>query len=326
MRPTKSPSWIERLCGLDPVPAPPHVFTLKAQQLLYGSVHHTAQGSVFETSRALPLADVFTPGVLGGPLREPASFSEQLGAFVEELPGPIREASLVLPDSWLRLIFSEFSEIPRRQRERDEVLRWKLKRLVPFGVDDLRISALEVAAFPHQEEPRRVLLGFALEILLTQLEEAFRGAGIELGRITNTTLALLAGIEDSVAVKDLAALVNVQPDAFTLSYLYRAEPLLYRFKAFGEEGEDRFQARAVRRDLRLTISFVEQQFPELPLHRLLLAAPPEEEALWLEWLDDEFEATPEPLGVEHFSLNRAPATPSWLEMAPLLGAAAIEVS
>ncbi len=324
MKSTKLPSWIERLLGIHPALPPPHVFALDAQELRYGSFQHAAQGYVFETSRRQPLPPAaLGSGPLGAALAEPPAFWEFLQAFVDGLT--IREASLVLPDTWLRLTFTETSELPRKTRARDEVLRWKLKRLVPFRVEDLRISALEVRPFPEQEEAYRLLLGFALETLAAQLEEAFAGVGIEIGQITNTTLALLAGLRHTVAADDLAALVTVQDDAFTLSYWYRGEPLIYRYKEFTDEA-DRDQALTVRRNLRLTTTYLRQHFPDLPLRRCFLAAPPESEARWLEWLYDEIEVAPEPLAHEHFPLARTQIDLSWLETAPLLGAASLEVT
>lgn len=332
MKSTRLPSWLERLLGLDPVPPPPHVFALDRQELRYGSFHSTPQGWVFETSRREPLPEgMMAAGVLGGPLREPRLFWELLQGFVAALPGPVAQASLVLPDDWLRLVFTESGDLPRRRKDRDEVLRFKLKRLVPFRVEELRLAAAEVTPFPHQEEPRRLLIGFAIESLLTQLEDAFHGVGIELGQITNNTLAFLAGLEPMVAADELAALALVEPEGYTLSYLYGGELLLYRYKSFGDETaagayDGAVDVGAVRRDLRLTTSFLAERFPERRLARAFLAAPPAGETQWLEWLAEELDVAPEPLGFEHFSLARAQAGESWLATGPLLGAATIEVT
>ncbi len=325
MRSTKLPLWTERLLGIDPIPVSPHVFALDPFELRYGSVHRGPKGLVFEASQSMALSpEIFGEGVLGAPLREPKAFWEALEELVSTLPAPVKEASLVLPDTWFRLTFTELTELPRKRSARQDVLRWKLKRLVPFRIEDLRVSATRVSPFPSQEEPLRLLLGFAIEVLLSQIEEGFSAVGIELGQITNTTLALLASLEHNVEPDDLAALVAVYPDAFTLSYVRQGEPLLYRYKAFAESANAE-SPQSVRRDLRLTTSFIRRHFPDVPLARAFLAASPELEEPWLDCLSEELDVTPEPLAFEHFRLSRTQVGPSWLETAPLLGAASLEV-
>ncbi len=316
--------WTERLLGLDPVPPPPHVFALDARELRYGCFHRGPQGFVYEADEVLEMpAEILGDGPLGAPMRKPQAFHGVLDDLLRRLPNPVKEASLVLPDSWLRLIFTELGELPRKAQARDEMLRWKLKRLVPFRVEDLRISATRVTPFPSQEQPLRLLIGFGIELLISQIEDAFAAAGIKLGRIVNTTLALAASLDHIVEARDLAGLVAVYPEAYTLSFFRRGEPLLYRYKATGLASAS---GATVHRDLRLTDRFLSQHFAETPLSRMFLAAPHEQEDQWLEWLGDEVAATPEPLAFEHFALSRTQVGPTWLQAAPLLGAACLEVT
>ncbi len=267
------------MLGLESVPPPPHVFSLDGRELRYGCFRHSPQGVVYEESRSLPLAeDLFDDGPLGAPLREPFQLHPVVEDLVRGFETLIKSASLVIPDTWLRLIFTEIAELPRKSQAREEMLRWKLKRLVPFRVEDLRISATPVTPFPTQDEPMRVLIAFAIELLISQIEQAFAAAGIEIGRIVNTTLAVAASLEQGVGPDDLSGLVIVHPDAYTLSFYHRGEPLIYRYKATGGAA---VTSSTVRRDLHLTTSFLHQHFPQTPLARLFLAAPLEEEERWL---------------------------------------------
>jgi hypothetical protein len=327
--------WIERLLGLDPLPPPPHVFSLEVPPdgqgiaseapavLRYGCFHPGPQGYVFAANHSVELgADLFGPGPLGGPLRDVSALGEQLKSLLNGLEGPVKEASLVLPDRFLRLTFTEAGDLPRKRRDIQDVLRFKLDRLVPFRAEDLRISATEVHPFPDQEEPRRLLLGFALEVLVGQLEQAFAAAGVALGRITNTTLALASSLEHNLGAKDLAALVALHPGAYTVCYFQADEPLLYRYKTLPLVARP---PEVVRRDLRLTSGFVAQHFPDRPLSRLYLAAPQEQEEAWIDWLHEELDLVPEPLSFQHFQITRTQVGPTWLETAPLLGAASLEI-
>jgi hypothetical protein len=323
VRSTRSPSWIERLLGFEPVPPPPHAFAVDVDELRYAHIGRGPQGLVLEDEQRVALpAETFQAGLLGGPLREARHFFEALTTLLTRVGKPIEEATLLLPDSWLRLVFTESEDLPRQAALRDDILRFKLKRLVPFRVEDLRVSSVEVQPFPDQQDPLRVLLGFAIEPLLAQLEAAFAASGIRIGRITNSTLALLAGLEGNLREGELAALLAVYHDSYALTYFRDGEPLIYRYKNFAEGGLD---SESVARDLRMTLSFVRRHFPRLPIARAFLAAPPIAEERWLAWIGDELGAPAEALSYQHFSLLRARAGTSWLEVAPLVGATSLEV-
>jgi len=358
VRSTKSPSSIERLLGTAPVPVPPHVFAVDARRIAYGQFVRLPAGFRFRAYRAALLPpETFHVGLLGGPLRDPAAFAALLGEFLKQLPGPVREASLVIPEAWLRVSFTEATELPKAAEARDEVLRWKLKRMVPFRVDELRVSAAEVAPLPDQQEPRRLLLGFALEQLLAQLEEAFAGAGVRLGKITSVSLALVGALDEERMAAEVAdelrgrrrlpapgaappaggtgdpererfgALSLVEEGGYTLAFIRAGEPVLHRFKAVAPNLPEPAWAGLVARDLRLTRNFLEEHFPGSSLDWVLLSAPPELEAAWLARLAEGLGAPARPLDGRHLPpLQIEEAAAPWREMAPLLGAARREVA
>jgi len=323
VRSTRSLSWIERLLGFEPVPPPPHVFALGPTELHYANIQRGPQGLVLEDERIVELpAETFQPGVLGGPLKEARAFYEAVGGLLARLPKKVDQASLVLPDSWLRLTFTEVTELPRKEDMREEILRFKLKRLVPFRVEDLRVESVQVTPFPDQAEPLRVLLGFGIETLLAQIESAFAAAGVQLGNVTNTTLATMAAISPMLAEGQLAALLVVQPDAYTLSYFRSGELVVYRYKSFSEGVVDQ---DSVARDLRMTQSFVRRHFAGQDVARAFFVCPPGDEERWSRWIGEELGAPLEQLAYGHFSLLRARPATSWLTMAPMLGAVRLEV-
>jgi hypothetical protein len=328
VRSTKSPSWIERLLGFDPVPVPPHVFALDGERLRYGQFVRDRHGFRLRNFRqaALP-RDPFQHGPLGGPLRDPAAFRELVAGLVKGIPGGARDASLVLPDAWLRVTFSESGELPKTADALDEVLRWKLKRLVPFRVDELRVSAAEVAPLPGQEEPQRLLLGFAVEMLLAQVEDAFTAAGVRIGQVSNTSLSLLAATEPAPA-GGFAALVLVEDEGYTLVFSRGGEPVLHRYKGFTGALPEASQGSFVGRDLKLTRNFLDEHFPGSALGPVLLLAPPELEPTWLDRLEEGLGTPASPLDGRHLPPLRAEdsAVPPWRDLAPMLGAARREVA
>ena len=329
-----------RLLGFDPLPVPPHVFSLDASQLRYGQFVRAGNGFRFRSWReaALP-RDAFQSGLLGGPLRDPAAFQELVGTMVRGISGSgrggqgsvkVREASLVVPDAWLRVAFTESGELPRAADQRDEVLRWKLRRLVPFRTEELRVGAAEVTPLPGQsaDEPRRLVLGFAVEQLLAQIEDAFAAHGVRLGQISNTSLSLLPALE-GLRDGELTALAVVEDNGYSLVFSLGSEPVLHRYKGLTGGQPATGQGGLVVRDLKLTRNFLDEHFPAVPLARVLLVSAPEREPLWVDLLGEGLGEAAVPLDGRHLPPLRAedPAVPPvWRDLAPMLGAARREVA
>jgi hypothetical protein len=328
VRSTKLPSWIDRLLGFEPVPVPPHVFALDEERLRYGQFTRDRHGFRLRGYReaALP-RDPFHHGPLGGPPRDPVAFRGLVAGLVASIPGGVKDASLVLPDAWLRVTFTESGELPGTADALDEVLRWKLRRLVPFRVDELRVGATEVSPIPGQEEPGRLLLGFGVEQLLAQVEEAFAAAGVRIGQVTNDSLSLLAAIVPA-SPGSFAALVVVGAEGYTLIFARGSEPVLHRYKAFTGTLPEAARASFVGRDLKLTRNFLDEHFSGSALSQVLLLAAPELEPAWLDRLEEGLGSPAAPLDGRHLPPLRVEeaAVPAWRDLAPMLGAARQEMA
>lgn len=336
-----TPTWLQRIAGLERRRVPSHVFMIESGRLLYGRFTGDAPPLTLTEfhERALP-AGLWPDGPLGGPARDPAALAEAVKELVGAASTRLTEASLVVPDSWLRLAFTELNELPRAGEERDAVLRWKLKGLTPFRIDELRVEAAPMAVpgaaktkgkaradadagddteDSEDTEAQRVLIGFGVDRLLSQLEEVFAGAGVRVGQLVNSGLALgsLAGALGRDGT--LTALVYVRPEGYGLAFQHRDALLFHRVKLRGGDTDILGQ---VHRDLMLTRSYLEENFPALQLDALLLLAPESERFRWMQWLGDGFEREPLVLGPEDLPIAVRDAAPeNWLDAAPMLGAA-----
>ena len=337
MRSTKLPSWSESLLGLRPVAPPPHAFRVDGHAVEYTGFERRGDALALLRAERVELDPAtFAEGLLGGPAREPAGLQGRVAELVQRLDGGVREASLVLPDAWMRLAFTDVADLPTAAQERDDVLRWKLKRLVPFRVEELRLAAVEVEPLPGQsaDEPHRLLLGFAVEALLGQLETAFQAAGVRIGRITSESLALLSALGAGGALADgspaggaMTAVTLVADGGYTLVFSHRGMPVLHRYKGFAGNLPDASRTGFVSRDLRLTRTFLEDSLPGVAVERVVVSAPPGAGEPWLDWLSESLAAPAELLGRRDLPpLEVAASAVDWDRLAPLVGAVSQEVA
>lgn len=305
---------------------PPHIFAVDAQGLRYGRFAR-ANGSyeLEEYHEVDSPPDLFGSGPLGGAMREPAMFAAPLAALIERISETVEEASLVVPDPWLRLTFTEASDLPRSAGEREEVLRWKLRRLVPFKVEELRIGGTELSPLPGKAADKRVLLGFGLDHMLEQIEDAFGSQGIRLGQISNESLSLLPAVRDPLRDVELGLVVLAAETGYSMVFVWRGEPVLHRFKSLDNLGDHSSSERLVSRDLRMTRAFLKEELSAARLGRVLLLAPEGEIAAWCEKLEGAFEIPPHVLEPQHLALTGRASQASVRELAPLLGAARQEI-
>lgn len=319
MRSIKLPLWSKKLLGLDPVPAPGHVFAIDRERVRYAYFARDNGDLSFREYHTEELGNsAFQSGPLGGPVRDIDQFAQAFGALVERIPQAPQEASLVLPDQWLRVAFTDIEEFPRGT-SREDVLRFKLRRMVPFRVEDLRVNAVEAPSLDGSGGQRRFLLGFAIETLLAQLEATLDQHGVSVGQLSNEGLSLLPVMEPILG-GGLSAVVHATPGSYTLIVTQSAQPVLHRFKTLPEDPETR--ARLVPRELLLTRNYLRQEVKGRRLGELILVAPSEEQNSWKSWVEEAFEHPVRSIGDEWPELSGTVTGVSSWQVAPLLGAAA----
>ncbi len=308
---------------------PPHVFALGRRELRYAGFARRRGEAALELTEmaAVPLADsVLGSGPLGAPLAEPEAFKAALAQLLARLGGKVERASLVLPDAWARTFVVELGDLPEGEPQRSEVLRFKLKRLVPFRVEELRVAAAPLSRLAGQQEPLRVLTAFAAESLCGALERAFAERGIRLGQVTGSTQALLGALAWRGRLPGLAAVALVQPEGFALVFARDGEPVVWRQKSFTEGLADGDRARLLAAELKLTRTFLAERVGEEHPARVVLAAPSEVAPFWHDVIEAGLGAPPLALADAHLPLAGDGFGPAVVQLAPMLGAACREVA
>jgi type IV pilus assembly protein PilM len=170
-----------------------------------------------------------------------------------------REVTLVVPDAAVRVLLLDFDERPAKLEEALPVVRFRLKKLLPFDADDAAVSyqvmstvrgAMQVIAVAM---PKQVLADY---------ESVVREAGFEPGAVMPSTLAALAGLgEDEIPL----LVVNAGREGVTTAIVKGGVLLLHRTVDLGGA------MRATPKEDTAPASSAEGEFTEQPVETSIAA-------------------------------------------------------
>jgi type IV pilus assembly protein PilM len=109
-------------------------------------------------------------------------------------------AALVIPDYAVRMAILDFEDFPSNEEERNALIRFRLRKSVPFHIDEA-----QVAYSVQVNEPKRIeVLTIAIaRPILNEYETLFTDAGYRVGLVTPSAIAALplcAGAQGELAV------------------------------------------------------------------------------------------------------------------------------
>lgn len=134
----------------------------------------------------------FKPGTLSiSPLKENVVDSDEFVAAVRTLAAKHparkrRDVALILPDYSTRMTVLDFDSFPSDPKEQRSLVRFRLKRSVPFDVESAAVSYF---AQPVANKKVDVVAVVAPLEIVSRYEAPFRAAGMNPGLVTTSALA-----------------------------------------------------------------------------------------------------------------------------------------
>src|ERR1700736_1431024 len=104
-----------------------------------------------------------------------------------------QEVALILPDPVIRVFVQHFDEFPRSPQEAIPMLRWKLKKSIPFEADETVVSFMRQ---PAREEGVDIVTALARLRIVREYEQLLESVGVSPGVVMSSTLAALPLLND----------------------------------------------------------------------------------------------------------------------------------
>jgi len=179
--------------------------------------------------------DAVEPGLKPGNIKARAAVVAAVKKTLEAVQekGTGRAVTVVVPDAVVRVLLLDFDTLPTKAAEAMPLVRFRLKKLLPFEVEESQVSYQRMVATGGAgssgsggKELLKVVAVAIPKAVLDEYEGVIREAGFEPGAVLPSTLAALAGIEDEAGAA--ALVVNAGSQAVTTAIVENGVLLLHR--------------------------------------------------------------------------------------------------
>ncbi len=109
-----------------------------------------------------------------------------------------RDVTVVVPDAAVRVLLLDFDQLPWKAAEALPVVRFRLKKLLPFEADDAMVSYQVMSS---EKDLVQVLAVAMPNEVLEEYEGVVTAAGYLPGAVLPSTLAALAGLDETAGCR-----------------------------------------------------------------------------------------------------------------------------
>ena len=200
-------------------PRPRVACEVSAERVVAARAGHGASSLEAVSAQSLA-AGTITPGLqhanIGGREALVAALRDALAA----VGGRSHDVTLVIPDASTRILLLDFDALPEKPEDADSVVRFRLKKSLPFDVDSSAVS------FDRQpvENGVRVVAAVTPKSVLEEYEAVVRDAGYEPGAVLPLMIAALGVVDASRPTM----VIKVETGTTTFAIVDDNQLLLYR--------------------------------------------------------------------------------------------------
>jgi type IV pilus assembly protein PilM len=165
-------------------------------------------------------AGAVQPALSGPNIQEANALRSAISGALTPVSGKSRDVVAVLPDAIMRVLLLEFEDLPAKVQEANSVIRFRLKKSLPFDVEQAALS-YDVR---RANGTIHVVAAVAPLAVIQEYESAFRDAGYAAGVVLPSSLAALGLVEGQRP----ALLLKIDPVNITVAAAQEGELRLMR--------------------------------------------------------------------------------------------------
>jgi type IV pilus assembly protein PilM len=239
---------LSALRGLIEEPPPAYAFEVSSQGIAWASAKEAGSQAQFTFFNGA-LLDI-------SPAKDNVLHPEAFAHFVAGLVPPNgsrrRDAALILPDYSTRIALVDFESFPTDKAEQLALVRFRLKKTVPFEIESAAISFQTRQLTAKKTE---ALVAVTLMEIVSHYEAPFRAAGFHTGLITTSMLSAI----DLLPATGCTIAIKRNDGAITVALCDNRFPKMMRTVAVEGDSIDEFLSI-----LHPTMAYAEDEMPHKP--------------------------------------------------------------
>ena len=210
-------------------PGPAVAVSIVPERVTAVQVESGRQGAVVRGHGRAPLPEgAVRPAVRDSNLADAAVVADAVDDALGQLPRRPRRVALLLPDGAARVSMVRFANVPARAADLDAMIRWQIRRTVPFGVDEAQLDWSPGRRTAGGEQEFVVVV--AQRTVIEEYEQACTAAGVHAGLVDLLGFGLIDAALAGGAGDDGAdwLLVHTGAGSISLAVVRGRHPLLFR--------------------------------------------------------------------------------------------------
>ncbi len=176
---------------LEAMPHPP--LALEISQDRVAAARWTRAGGLDSFAiESLP-AGALMPSAVESNIVDPIAVKGAIAGVMSQLGAKDEDVALLVPDPVIRVFVQHFDQFPRSPQEAEPMLRWKLKKSVPFEADETVISYMRQAP---REDGVDVVTALARLRIVREYEALAEGVTLYPGVVMSSSLAAITLLDE----------------------------------------------------------------------------------------------------------------------------------
>jgi type IV pilus assembly protein PilM len=244
-------------------PKPRLACEIAADRVLAGRLMEKGSGLELCSARELAPGSV-VPDLIENNVRQRDAVCSGIAEVLNDVSGRSKDIIAIVPDAAVRVMLLEFDTLPSDTEEALGVVRFRLKKSLPFDVEKARVS-YHAQKF---DDEVRVVAAVGLASVIEDYEAAFREAGFNPGVVLPSMLAALGAADGRKPT------MVIKVDAHTTSIAILSQDQLQLFRTLENPRGVTITGEQLAEEVYPSVVFFQDTY-HLNIERIYVAGLPE---------------------------------------------------